>query len=87
MLKGNKFLPFIQTEGCNPLTERLDMTLDKVFGCSQGRVCLDLARRSDIIVDTRPDVVDCRGSLAQVGFGGCRSGCLALGGGGDCGGG
>jgi hypothetical protein len=28
MLKGNKCLLFVQTEGCNPLTELLNMTLD-----------------------------------------------------------
>jgi hypothetical protein len=44
------------------------MTLDEVFGCSQGRVCLDLARRRDRIVDTRPDVAAYRGGLARVGL-------------------
>jgi hypothetical protein len=87
MLKGKKFLPLIQTERCNPLTERLTMTLDEVFGCSQGRVSLDLARRCNIVVDTHPDVVAYRGDLARVGLGGCHRGCMAIGCGGDCGGG
>jgi hypothetical protein len=57
MLKGEKFLPLVQTEGCDPLTERLNMAFDEVFGCSQGRVGLNLAWRRDISVDTCPDVV------------------------------
>jgi hypothetical protein len=63
------------------------MAFDEVFGCSQGRVCIDFARRRDRIVDTCPDVAACRGGLDRVGLSGSHSRCLALGGGGNCGGG
>jgi hypothetical protein len=85
-MKGEKCLPLVQTEGCDPLTERLNVAFDEVFGCSQGRVGLDLARRCDRFVDTCPDVAACGGGLGRAGLSGHHIRCFALEGG-DCGGG